>query len=172
MHPSSLENMQKMVKKHLPNLPLTARVLDVGGRGLGADRSYKRVFPQDYYCIADIEEGFGVTHVMPSPYSLPFEGEFFDVVVSGQMLEHCANPFKSVGEMARVLKRGGIIILIAPSEGPRHDKQDGWRFKEDGFRFITEDIGGIETLDDYIDITAKDARSARWKDHVFVGKKR
>lgn len=170
-YPSSLKNMQKMKDRWLGTLPLTAKVLDVGGRGLNADRSYKRIFPQDFYCIADINPGYGVTHVMPSPYTLPFEDEEFDVVVSGQMLEHCSNPFKSVQEMVRVLKTGGVIILIAPSEGPTHDQQDGWRFKEDAFRFIAEDIGSLSTLQDYIDTSATDKRSARWRDHVFVAKK-
>ena len=109
--------------------------------------------------------------VMTGPYSLPFEDETFDLVVSGQMLEHCSNPFKSVAEMKRVLKTGGRLALAAPSAGPRHDAQDGWRFMDDAFRFIMEDIGDIKIIADWIHRDAPDQRSRKWQDHLFVGEK-
>lgn len=177
MHPSSLLNMQRLIAHYLlPSgvLGAHARVLDVGGRGLDSDRSYLPWFRPHCreYSIADICEGLGVTHVMPGPFELPFPDNTFDVVVSGQMLEHSANPFKSMAEMKRVCRVGGYLAIIAPSAGPRHDTQDGWRFMNDAFRFIVEDIGGVETIVDYIDITATDERSAKWKDHIFLGRKR
>jgi len=173
MHPSSMNNMRLVRDRHLHNLVRPALVLDVGGRGLQSDRSYRSIFEGRYsdYYVADISEGLGVTHVMPGPYSLPFPDKTFDLIVSGQMLEHSSNPFKSVAEMKRVLKVGGYLALIAPSAGPRHDSQDGWRFLDDAFRFISEDIGGIEIIADWVDKTATDERSAKWKDHVFVGKR-
>ena len=169
MHPSSLKNMWRARDKYIDVFP-GMKILDVGGRGLDTDRSYRSLFPGSDYSVADIEPGLGVTHVMPGPYELPFDDETFDLVVSGQMLEHCANPFRSVAEMRRVLKRGKRMVLIAPSEGPRHDKQDGWRFLDDAFRFIAEDIG-LRVIADWIDRSAPDARSRKWADHVFVGEK-
>ena len=130
MHPSSIENMRK-AQQH--TFWRTAEdILDVGGR----KHSYKDLFPNRNYFIADIRDGEGVTHVMSGPYELPFADNRFDMVVSGQMLEHCSNPFRSVAEMVRVLKPGGHIILIAPSAGPRHDVQDCWRFMDDAFKVI------------------------------------
>lgn len=169
MHPSSLLNMRE-AKQHLAYLRPGAKVLDVGGRGLKSDRSYKSIFPDTDYHVADIEDGLGVTHVMPGPYELPFPDETFDLVVSGQMLEHCENPFKSVAEMKRVLKTGCRMVLIAPSTGPRHDKRDGWRFLDDAFLFIANDLG-LKVIADWIDTTAEDERSKKWRDHVFVGEK-
>ena len=173
MHPSSMNNMRLVRDRHLLHLTRPALILDVGGRGLQSDRSYRSLFEGNYsnYFVADISDGLGVTHVMPGPYTLPFDDNTFDLIVSGQMLEHSSNPFKSVAEMKRVLKVGGYLALIAPSAGPRHDSQDGWRFIDDAFRFIAEDIGGIEIIADWIDKTAPDDRSAKWKDHVFVGRK-
>ena len=164
MHPSSIENM-KRAKKIVGSLSV-GLVLDVGG----GRHSYKDLFPGCAYSVADIEDGPGVTHVMSGPFELPFLNNLFDLVVSGQMLEHCANPFRSVAEMVRVLQPGGKIILIAPSAGPRHDKQDGWRFMDDAFRFIAEDVGLI-TLADWITRDAPDERSRKWQDHVFIGEK-
>lgn len=173
MHPSSIQNMAKVQNKYLRHIGVGSKVLDVGGRGSGRDRSYKSLFPGTTFYIADIQDGQNVTHVMPGPYTLPFESETFDLIVSGQMLEHCSNPFKSVAEMKRVLKKDGYLVLIAPSTGPRHDYQDGWRFLDDAFRFIVEDIGGVEIIADWIDrgpFMTND-RSSKWQDHVFVGKR-
>lgn len=168
-----MRNMSLVKSQHLKHIDATSIILDVGGRGLASDRSYHSLFPNSTYYVADIEDGRGVTHKMPGPYTLPFDDDTFDLVVSGQMLEHCSNPFKSVNEMKRVLKPNAYIVLIAPSAGPRHDKQDGWRFMNDAFKFIVKDIGNMQIVADWIDKGpfAPNDRSSRWRDHVFVGKK-
>ena len=167
MHPSSIENMKKAKEKYLRGHSLMA-VLDVGG----GRHNYGDLFPEavEYY-VADVEDGLGVTHVMPGPYTLPWPDGLFDLVVSGQMLEHCANPFRSVAEMVRVLVPGGYVVLIAPSAGPYHFKQDCWRFMDDAFRCIAEEVG-LETVADWVDRSAPDKRSRKWQDHVFIGVKR
>lgn len=174
MHPSSLQNMLAVRSNYLFNLKENLTILDVGGRGLDNDRSYKIVFEdlRPNYLVADIVDGLGVTHVMPGPYSIPLPDSSVDLVVSGQMLEHCSNPFKSVKEMKRVLKTGSFMVLIAPSSGPKHDDQDCWRFMDDAFKAIAEDIGGITIIADWITKDATDDRSRKWQDHVFVGRKK
>lgn len=172
MHPSSLKNMQLALSKiNIDNLK-NLIVLDVGGRGLKEDRSYKSLllsYSNDYH-IADILEGDNVTHVMPTPYILPVDDDFYDLIVSGQTLEHVKNPFRLVEEMKRVLKPNGYLILIAPSSGPRHDLIDCWRFMDDAFKAIAEETK-LEIVDDWIDYSAEDKKSVAWKDHVFIGKK-
>lgn len=174
MHPSSMENMRK-AKKYMKNLGKDLIVLDVGGRSLDIkvkNRSYQEIFEdvaKDFY-IADICDGPGVTHVMPGPYTLPFDNDSIDLVVSGQTLEHVKNPFRSVAEMFRVLKPGGYIALIAPSSGPKHDNPDCWRIMDDGFKAIAEEVG-IAVIADWVDRSAPDDRSRKWQDHVFVGYK-
>ena len=170
MHPSSLANMRK-ARHHLIGLTENSIILDVGGRGLETDRSYRSVFPEiGTYWVADIEHGLGVTHLMPSPYTLPFEDDSIDVVVSGQTLEHVDNPFRLVSEMRRVLKPGHRMILIAPSAGPRHDRRDCWRFQDNAFDAIARECG-LHTIADWIDTSAPDERSAQWRDHIFIGQK-
>jgi SAM-dependent methyltransferase len=172
MHPSSMNNMKK-IKEHL-KINEKIKILDVGGRALteGSDRSYQSIFAEvdSSYYIADIVDGVGVTHVMPGPYTLPFLDDTFDLIVSGQTLEHVKNPFRSVEEMVRVLKPGGYIALIAPSAGPRHDVIDCWRFMDDAFAAIAEETG-LKTILDYVDLKAPDERSRKWADHVFLGRK-
>lgn len=148
------------------------KILDVGGRDLNKDRSYKSIFENitHEYHIADIVPGEMVTHLMTDLYTIPSNDNYYDLIVSGQTIEHVKNPFKLVAEMKRVLKNNGFIILIAPSTGPRHDIIDCWRIMDDGFKSIAEDVG-LEVVDDWIDKTATDKKSMPWNDHVFIGRK-
>ena len=172
MHPSSLNNMKLVRSKYLTDLKPGLKILDVGGRGLNSDRSYRRIFEdlKPEYFIADIAEGDGVTHVMSGPYSLPFETSSIDLIVSGQTLEHVKNPFRLVNEMKRVLKKGCLMVIIAPSSGPKHDSIDCWRFMNDAFAAIAEETK-LTVIADWIDRSAGDERSRRWADHIFVGQK-
>lgn len=169
MHPSSIENMKKAVD--LLELNESLSILDVGGRGLGEDRSYYHIFKNrsSIYHITDIVAGENVTHVMPDPYTIPSIDNFYDLIVSGQTLEHVKNPFKLVEEMKRVLRPQGFMILIAPSAGPRHDIIDCWRFMDDAFKAIAEEVD-LKIIADWIDISY-DKASRKWNDHVFVGQK-
>jgi len=46
---------------------------------------------------------------------LPYEGGYFDYVVCLEGLEHAENPFNAVREFARLLRRGGKLILSFPN---------------------------------------------------------
>jgi ubiquinone/menaquinone biosynthesis C-methylase UbiE len=47
--------------------------------------------------------------------SLPFESNFFDLVISAWVLEHLADPKKAFQEIFRVLKPGGKVIFLTPN---------------------------------------------------------
>jgi SAM-dependent methyltransferase len=49
--------------------------------------------------------------------SLPFPSASFDVILSHEVLEHVANDHRSIQEMVRVLKPGGVIVLFVPNLG-------------------------------------------------------
>lgn len=177
MHPASINHMRALRKTHLGYLEQIAapKVCDDGGLHNSPEKSYLSVFSDvkdiDWH-TCDIVAHPSVRHVKPDPFTLPFEAETFDMVVSGQMLEHCQNPFKAVAEMKRVLKVGSCLAVIVPSTGPRHDAQDGWRFMDDAFRFIATEVGGLETLVDFIDRSNNpQTRSARWHDHVWLARR-
>ena len=46
---------------------------------------------------------------------LPFPDSSFDVVVSFQVLEYVQDPFKTLQETKRVLKKGGVIYFVIPN---------------------------------------------------------
>jgi SAM-dependent methyltransferase len=121
---------------------LGGRVLDVGS--LDINGSYRPLFKD--YTGCDVVPGKNVDVVQPSQFDLPFLGSSFDTVISGQMLEHCENPFRITAEMVRVLKPGGMIALIAPWKMDYHAYPiDCWRISPDGFRCLFRDLD-VETI--------------------------
>jgi SAM-dependent methyltransferase len=46
---------------------------------------------------------------------LPFGGESFDAVIATYVLEHAVKPIETLGEMCRVTKPSGKIILLGPA---------------------------------------------------------
>ena len=101
---------------------------------------------------------------------LPFNEGSFDTVLSIQVLERTPNPRKLVAEMARVLKKGGTLILAAPFSfrlhliaGPRgvvmehHHRferklvevfSDGFKLRQNVFRNSNDVAPGIVGLED------------------------
>jgi len=109
MHASSLENMNRCIATYLlPNLSSNIskiKVIDIGGADV--DGSYADFFQssQFEYQGVDLEPSAGVSVVLDDPYKLPFETESVDLVISGQMLEHCEFFWLTFAEMNRVLKK-------------------------------------------------------------------
>ncbi len=165
--------MGEMRKKFFPHIGNGHRVCDDGGMASNPEKSYRRLFPAGTnYTACDIVDHPSVEVVKPDPFTLPFIDQQFDLVLSGQMLEHCQNPFRAVAEMKRVLKVGCCIAIIVPSTGRWHDRQDGWRFMEDAFKFISQEVGGFETLFDHIDKSSDEqSRAGIWHDHIWVARR-
>lgn len=46
---------------------------------------------------------------------LSFDDDRFDLIVSSECVEHCPEPARAVGEMVRVLRPGGTLILTTPN---------------------------------------------------------
>lgn len=143
MHASSLENMNRCIATYLlPNISSNIskiKVIDIGGADV--DGSYADFFQssQFEYQGVDLEPSAGVSVVLDDPYKLPFETESVDLVISGQMLEHCEFFWLTFAEMNRVLKKEGMIFLIAPSGGPINKSQiDCYRFFPDAFRALSK----------------------------------
>lgn len=84
-------------------------------------------FPKVIYKECDIRNG--------NDYHLPFEDNFFDCVVAGEVIEHMEYPEKFVKELLRVIKKGGTLAISTPhKEAERGDKIGGdfhlWSYDE------------------------------------------
>jgi len=81
--------------------------------------SGRRDLYYDHVVNFDIAE-YDTTDVMGVGEDLPFKDNSFDVVLSLSVLEHVKDPFKCAGEIARVLKPGGLLICCVPFLQPYH----------------------------------------------------
>lgn len=136
MHLPSIELMKRFTDEYIPK-DKEIKILDVGSRIIEGQEqigSYRQCFKNEKwkYVGVDIEPGNNVDVVM-SEYGIPFEDEKFDVVISGQTLEHVEFPWVFIKELARVLKKGGFMFLIAPALIHEHRHPiDTFRYYRDG----------------------------------------
>ncbi len=114
------------------------RVLDVGA---GSFDRYSTFFKYDEYIRMDIFEGPNID-VLGSADALPFPDASFDSLVSTQVFEHLADPFKAAQEAFRVLKRGGVILVTVPQINELHEEpHDYWRYTRFGLQELFEKQG-------------------------------
>lgn len=168
MHLSSLQHVERLVQKYLANKS-NLKVVDIGSYDVNG--SYKPFFDQPgwHYTGVDLAAGPNVDVVLSSPYKLPLASHSADVIVSGQAFEHIEYFWLTWLEMARVLKPGGMIFLLAPSRGYEHrHPQDCWRFYPDSYLALAN-YAGMKLLEVETDWEPHpDPESAPWGDTVGV----
>jgi len=114
------------VHRALAGLPAECRrVLDFGcGEGALA-RTLKRQYPECEVFGCDVSRtqlararalGGGVVYDLCGERLVHYDG-FFDAVLVLDVLEHVSDPDATVGELARVLRPGGRLLLHCPCEG-------------------------------------------------------
>ena len=172
MHLSSLEHVERLVGKYLPD-KTSLKIVDIGSYDVNG--SYKQFFnrPSWHYVGVDLSAGPNVDVILTSPYRLPFSSHSIDVIVSGQAFEHIEFFWLTWLEMARVLKPGGMIFLLAPSRGYEHRyPQDCWRFYPDSYQALAN-YGALDLLAVSTDWEPHaDPDSAPWGDTVGVFRQR
>ena len=133
MHESSMLRMEWFIKNHIPNISDKLMVLDVGSMNLNG--SYKPLFRSDKfdYFGLDMETGENVDIVISNPYNWKqLNTDSFDIVISGQAFEHIEFFWLIMSEMVRVLKKDGLLCIVAPNGFPEH------RYPVDCYRFFTD----------------------------------
>ena len=116
-------------------------VLDVGALQLRGHRSYRELFHDYRYTGMDIVPGDNVDVV--GYESLLSIG--YDVVISGQTLEHVKRPWEWMQELAGLFRI--YICIIAPNQWPEHRYPiDCWRVLPDGMAALFE-YAGIKPLE-------------------------
>jgi SAM-dependent methyltransferase len=124
----SLDARLSAVLRVMESVPLTGgRALDVGmGNGQLSLRLASYGFSvtgtglafDSYGLDRSGLTGRGIDCVECSAESMPFADETFDVTVMSHVLEHCANPKKSLEEVWRVMKDDGLLcIFVPPNDG-------------------------------------------------------
>lgn len=88
----------------------------------------------------DMYDNPHLTYPNSSEYSFAIPNESYDVVVSGQVIEHVRKPWKWMPELARITRAGGLVITINPVSWGYHEAPvDCWRIYPDGMKALCED---------------------------------
>lgn len=168
MHQSSMLRMKWFVDHYAANLAQPkVRVLDVGSYDVNG--SYKTLFDgrRYEYTGLDMAAGPNVDVVLKNPYDWSgIQDDTYDVVISGQSFEHIEFFWITMTEMARVLKKDGLVCLIAPRGFSEHRYPvDCYRFFTDGMIALARYVG-LEALHAHANC-APSAKDAAW----YSGKK-
>jgi SAM-dependent methyltransferase len=130
MHGTAMEHGAAFFQIYLNNAK-DLTIVDIGSQDVnGSLRSVAP--PNNKYIGVDFVEAKGVDVVITDPYSLPFEDESVDAVVSSSCFEHSEFFWLLFNETLRILKPTGLLYINAPSNGMFHRYPvDCWRFYPD-----------------------------------------
>ena len=121
----------------------------------------------------DIAPGRHVDLIPADPYQwAELDSESFDVVVSNQTFEHIPFFWVSAAEIARVLRPGGLVCVVAPSSGyPHRFPLDCWRFYPDSWPAICAYVG-LDLLESFREKPARRSiPGIYWRDSMMVARK-
>jgi SAM-dependent methyltransferase len=113
--------LRKAVSDYAPQL--TGRILDAGC----GQKPYRPLFNCVEYIGMDIQQE-GHSHkceqidVFYDGMTFPFPNESFDGVLCSQVVEHVFNPDVFLGEVCRVLKPDGKLLLTVPFVWDEHEQ--------------------------------------------------
>jgi len=114
------------------------RVLDVGSYDVNG--TYRDLFKPPYiYTGTDIEAGPNVDIV--GWENVPDRS--FDLVISGQVMEHVERPWEWIKQVRETVIHGGLICIIVPHVQKEH------KYPLDCYRFFPD---GMKALFNYADI--------------------
>jgi len=149
MHKESFELMNYFVQKYLEK-NTKIDILDVGSYDVNG--SYKPLFiNQNWnYTGLDIIEGPNVDIVSKSEYDFGINKQY-DVLISGNCLEHVEAPWLWVKQIEKVVKKDGLICIITPfSVGEHRYPVDCWRILPDGYKYLLENVSDFTVLESKI----------------------
>ena len=133
MHPTAMENCSRFFAAYSAYFlrKQGVKVIEIGSQDVNG--SLRSSCPAEFeYVGLDFQDAKGVDIILQDPYSLPFEDESIDIVLSSSCFEHSDMFWLVFLEVMRVLKPDGLFYLNVPSSGQYHRfPMDCWRFYPD-----------------------------------------
>ncbi len=137
------ENSRLLFEKHARKYFSTeSRVLEIGPDGFPS--AYRTAVEHEgrvkVWDTLDLYRDSRLTFVADSEYRFPIESETYDVVLSGQVIEHVRKTWVWIKGVARVCKTSGTVITINPVSWPYHEAPiDCWRAFPEGMKALYEE---------------------------------
>lgn len=142
MHKSSLKEMTRFFDKYLTKDKFYT-MLDIGSRRVKRHLTYYDLlknYPELMcsYTGIDIINGPNVDILInPNEYLSSQLDQKYNVIISGQTLEHVDNLFMFMQSLISVADpKGCLICLIAPGAGYEHCQPDYWRILPSGMKTL------------------------------------
>jgi len=144
MHKSSLKEMEKFFGKYLNNKDFY-HLLDIGSRRVKKQQTYFDLLLSNdklkaciNYTGLDCIAGPNVDKIIdPKQYLSVQLNCKYNVIISGQTLEHVDNLYMFMQSLISVANpEGCLICLIAPAAGPEHHQPDYWRILPAGMETL------------------------------------
>lgn len=144
MHQEAYDLAASALSRYREN---AANVLDVGSydvngtlRPLIEGRGFR-------YTGLDVRSGPNVDVVSEDPEHYPALANTFDIVTCANALHNIARPWLVVPEMVRILRPGGLLIIVTIYQhGLNRYPLDYWRITPDGLRVLFDEA---VTLNEY-----------------------
>lgn len=122
MNPYDLQRRLELIAESLSLLERQPHLVLDSGCGTGPFTrllcaSYRNVIALDIAptLVKMTRQRTGARGVTADAACLPFQNDLFDLIVSSEMIEHTPHPEKTLGELCRVLKPAGTLILTTPN---------------------------------------------------------
>lgn len=91
------------------------------------------------------------TYLVTDNYKFPVPSDTYDIVLSGNVIEHVPKIWRWFPEIARMCKPGGLVITINPVTWHYHEAPvDCWRIYPEGMKALAEDAGLEVVLSDWV----------------------
>jgi len=123
---------------------VSGKVLDVGCGTM----PYRALYVVDRYVGLEIDSPQARARQRADDFydggRFPYPDASFDTVLCSEVLEHVFSPEQFLSEIARVLQRGGRLLLTAPFVWDEHEQPDDYaRYSSFGLRFLLERSGFV-----------------------------
>ncbi len=123
-------------------LPAGSRVLDAGA----GNAPYRELFS---HCVYRTQEWSASPHtgaqqadIIGDLHDLPVQADTFDFILCTEVLEHLHDPRRALGEMRRVLRPDGELLLTVPFVHELHEEPyDFYRYTPYALRRLLEEAG-------------------------------
>lgn len=137
------ENSRLLFEKYaVQNFKKDSTVLEIGPNQFPSQ--YQTITANSYssWDTLDMYDSPKLTYPNSSEYDFDVPDDHYNIVLSGQVLEHVKKPWRWLPELARVTKPGGLVITINPVSWPYHEAPvDCWRAYPEGMTALYEDAG-------------------------------